>query len=98
MRTLLIMMTAALLTGCAAGERSRLCETYAPDAEERATWDRLLEQGVEKIVFVKRYTYNANHYYTESLNSRWMPGGNLCILSLKNGEVEELVPSLEGGV
>ncbi len=34
----------------------------------------------DKIVFVKRYTYSANHYYTEYLNSRWMPGGGLCVL------------------
>ncbi|MDR1221602.1 MAG: hypothetical protein LBL07_01810 [Tannerella sp.] len=98
MKTLLIIMAAALLAGCAAGSHSRLSETYTPDAEEQATWSKLLEQGVEKIVFVKRFTYNANHYYTEYLNSKWMPGGNLCILSLKTGEVEELVPELTGGV
>ncbi|MDR0567085.1 MAG: hypothetical protein LBG47_08650 [Prevotellaceae bacterium] len=95
---LTIMAAAALLAGCAAGSHSRLSETYAPGAEERATWDTLLAQGVEKIAFVKRYTYNANHYYTEYLNSRWMPGGNLCLLSLKTGEVEELAPSLSGSV
>lgn len=71
---------------------------YAPSAEEKATWDQLIAKGVEKIVFVKRFTYNSNHYYTEYLNSRWMPGGNLCVLSLKTGEITELAPSLSGGV
>ena len=52
----------------------------------------------DKIVFVKRYTYNSNHYYTEFINSKWMPGGNLCILDLKTGQVKELVPELKGGV
>ena len=52
----------------------------------------------DKLVFVKRHTYSANHYYTEFINSRWTPGGNLCTLDLKTGEVTELCPSLKGGV
>ena len=52
----------------------------------------------DELLFVRRYTYNANHYYTEYINSAWMPGGNLCILNLANGSVRELVPELEGGV
>jgi hypothetical protein len=52
----------------------------------------------EKILFVRRHTLNANHYYTEHINSRWMPGGNLCTLDVKSGAVEALVPELEGGV
>ncbi len=73
-------------------------EKYIPNKEEKAVWDKLLAQGIEKIVFVKRFTYNANHYYTEYLNSSWNPGGNLYVLSLRTGETEELVPSLAGGV
>jgi hypothetical protein len=52
----------------------------------------------DKIVFIKRLTYSANHYYTEFINARWTPGGGLCVLSLKDGSVRELAPSLEGGV
>ncbi len=52
----------------------------------------------DEIVFVRRPTYNSNHYYTEFINSTWKPGGNLCVLSLKDGAVRELVPELEGGV
>jgi hypothetical protein len=51
-----------------------------------------------KIVFIRRYTYSSNHYYTEYINARWTPGGGLCVLSLKDGSVRELAPSLEGGV
>ncbi|MCX6901094.1 MAG: hypothetical protein NT105_20665 [Verrucomicrobia bacterium] len=54
--------------------------------------------GCDKILFVKRFTYNSNHYYTEFINSTWQPGGNLCILDLKTGRVRELVPQLKGGV
>ena len=49
-------------------------------------------------MFVRRHTYSANHYYTEFINSRWTPGGNLCVLDLRDGSVHELVPELTGGV
>ena len=52
----------------------------------------------DELVFVRRPTYNSNHYYTEFINSTWKPGGNLCVLSLKDGSVRELAPQLEGGV
>jgi hypothetical protein len=58
----------------------------------------LLDAGVERIVFIKRLTYSANHYYTEYINSRWTPGGNLCTLEIRTGKVVELVPELTGGV
>ena len=45
--------------------------------------------GVDKLVFVKRLTYNSNHYYTEYINSPWTPGGNLCVLDLKDGSVRD---------
>ena len=54
--------------------------------------------GFDKLLFVKRNTYTANHYYTEYLNSKWLPGGNVCVLDLASGKVTELVPELKGGV
>ena len=54
--------------------------------------------GVDKLLFVKRKTLTADHYYTEFINSAWMPGGNLCLLDLKTGNVTDLVPELSGGV
>jgi len=53
---------------------------------------------VARVLFVKRMTYSANHYYTEHINSRWLPGGNLCVLDVADGTVRELVPELSGGV
>ena len=47
----------------------------------------------DRIVFVKRNTYNSNHYYTEYINSTWKPGGTLCTFNLKDGAVTELLPS-----
>ena len=54
--------------------------------------------GADELLFVKRFTYDSNHYYTEFINSTWQPGGNLCVLDLKTGAVRELVPQLQGGV
>lgn len=54
--------------------------------------------GFDKLLFVKRFTYDSNHYYTEFINSSWRPGGNLCILDLKSGVVKDLTPHLTGGV
>jgi len=58
----------------------------------------LLDQGVETLVFIRRFTLNANHVYTEYLNSRWTPGGGLCVLDLKTGAVCDLVPQFTVGV
>ncbi len=53
-------------------------------------------RGAE-IVFVKRHTYNSKHYYDDFQHiSAW--GGNLCVLTLANGQVREIVPQLAGGV
>ena len=52
----------------------------------------------DELVFVKRYTYSANHYYTEYINSQWTPGGDLCVLNLRTGKVRQLAPELKGGV
>jgi hypothetical protein len=54
--------------------------------------------GFEQVLFVKRQTYNSNHYYTEYINSAWKPGGNLCVLNLKDGSVRDVVADLKDGV
>jgi hypothetical protein len=46
----------SLMTGSVSDTAKRTTEHYVPDAEEKAVWSRLLEQGVEKIAFVKRFT------------------------------------------
>lgn len=69
-------------------------DTLIPDVSRQ----RLLSRGIERIAFVKRNTYNSNHYYTEYINSAFMPGGNLCVLDLKDGSVREIVPELKNGV
>ena len=78
-----------------------------PSAESIAklralTNDALVTRGTaldfDKILFVKRHKYDSNHYYTDYINSNFMPGGNLCVLDIPAGEVTEIVTGLEGGV
>ncbi len=77
----------------------------APDAAALAAWSEafaafqpevtrrwLLARGIGRLAFIKRNTYTANHYYTEYVNSAWLPGGNLCVLDLKDGSVKDLLP------
>jgi len=52
----------------------------------------------DKLLFVKRYSYQSSHYYTDFIDGTENPGGNLCILSLKDGKVTELLPSMAGGI
>ena len=54
--------------------------------------------GFDRVVFIKRFTYTANHYYSEYKNGAWLPGGNICVLSLEDGSVREIVTGLKGGV
>ena len=58
----------------------------------------LLDRGIEKLVFVRRFTLTSNHVYTEHVNSRWTPGGGLCALDLRTGVATELLPEMSGGV
>ena len=71
-------------------------------AEMPAMRHRMLVQrnpllhGAE-LMFVRRYTYNSKHYYDDFQHIfHW--GGNLCVLSLADGKVRELVPQLSEGV
>jgi len=68
------------------------------ESPDPAAVAELRAAGVEQLVFVKRLTYSANHYYTEFINSTWTPGGNLCVLDLKSGKVRDLLPQMTNGV
>ena len=51
-----------------------------------------------KLLFIRRQTYQATHYYTDYIDGCKHFGGNLCVLNLADGKVTELVPSLESGI
>lgn len=67
-------------------------------AELACAGEPVLPESCSKILFVKRLTFDVNHYYTEYINSTWQPDGNICLLDVKTGEVSELAPELKRGV
>jgi hypothetical protein len=52
----------------------------------------------DKLVFIKRKTFQSNHYYTDYINGSRYFGGALCLLDLQTGKVTELAPSLKDGI
>lgn len=52
----------------------------------------------DKIIFVKRYTYQSSHYYTDFIDGCEKFGGSICVLDLDTGKVKDIVPSLKDGV
>ena len=51
---------------------------------------QLLDSGIDEVLFLRRYTYNSNHVYTDHVNCDWLPGAGFSILDLKTGEVRDL--------
>jgi len=66
-------------------------------AATRAKLRRLLP-GVEEILFVRRYTLQSSHYYTDFIDGCRRFGGNLCVLSLADGTIREIAPQLSHGI
>ncbi len=54
--------------------------------------------GSDSIVFLKRFPFQSNHYYTDYVNGSHFYGGNIYSLNLKTGQERELVPELTGGI
>jgi hypothetical protein len=52
----------------------------------------------DRLIFVKRYTFNSSHFYTDFIDGCGRFGGNICILSLKDGTVTEFVPEMAKGI
>jgi len=76
-----------------------------PQADERfkrLQYDALVRDNplfdFDKLLFVKRYTYQSSHYYTDFIDGCRHFGGDLCILSLDDGKVTDLVPDFKDGI
>lgn len=54
--------------------------------------------GCDKIVFIKRNTYDSNHYYTEFINASWRPGRWHIRARHKIGAAVPVFKGLENGV
>jgi hypothetical protein len=57
-----------------------------------------LMPDVSEIVFVRRATFQSSHYYTDFIDGSRVFGSELCVLSLADGSVRSLVPSLKDGI
>jgi hypothetical protein len=70
------------------------------DTDTAANREQLCQllPGVEYLLFVRRYTFQSSHYYTDFIDGCERFGGNLCLLSLADGNVKELVPELSHGI
>ena len=55
-------------------------------------------QEAKHLLFSKGITCTSDHYYTEYVNSKWLPGGKLCVRDLEAGKSVDLVPELKNGV
>jgi hypothetical protein len=54
--------------------------------------------GTDSIIYVERFPFKSNHYYTDYVNGSHLYGGNLYSLNLITGEKKELVPKLQDGI
>ena len=90
----LLFFSVLLSTPIEANENEKPSEQQR--AATRAKIARML--GTDQILFLKRHTYNSNHYYTEYINSSAPSGGQLCLLSLEDGSVRDLAPELSKGI
>ena len=54
--------------------------------------------NAESLIFLKRFAFQSNHYYTDYVNGCKYYGGNLFTLNLKTGETKELIPELQNGI
>lgn len=52
----------------------------------------------KRLLFVKRPTYDSDHYYDEFIQGIKRFGGALSVLSLESGEVRDLAPQLGDGL
>ncbi|MCP4642556.1 MAG: hypothetical protein GY851_19080 [bacterium] len=72
------------------------------DALGRIERDALLAHNplmaFDRLIFVRRPTYQSTHYYTDYIDGCVHYGGNVCVLSLEDGTVTDLVPELDGGI
>jgi hypothetical protein len=84
-------------------ERKRLAELKEWGDYEKitaATRQKLQKilPDTEAILFIRRQTFQSSHYYTDFIDGSVLFGSELCLLSLKDGSVKSIVPSLKDGI
>ena len=89
-----LVLLAAVVSACPAAAGA--AEAAAKPCDPRVLANPLV--NFDKILFAKRYKFQSNHYYTDYLNGCAKFGGSLCILSLKDGRVTDVVGSMNKGI
>jgi len=51
-----------------------------------------------KLLFIRRYTYDSQHFYDDYYHGLHKYGGCICTLSIDDGRAQEVLPDLSGGV
>lgn len=89
-----VLMGAIFAFAVAVGD----AQTQADSVISPSVQKQLAEFGADKLLFVKRYTFQSSHFYTDFIDGCKKFGGNICILDVKDGKVTELVPSMKKGI
>ncbi|MHC4638350.1 MAG: HzsA-related protein [Planctomycetota bacterium] len=88
MKRLILIIFVMFFSICAFAEEN--------EVEQFQTYPALA--GIDKLLFIKRYTYQSSHYYTDHIDGCEFYGGNICILDMKTGQVNEVIPSMKHGI
>jgi hypothetical protein len=51
-----------------------------------------------EVLFIRRYTYDSQHFYDDYYHGVRKYGGGICRLSINDGKTSEVLPELSGGV
>lgn len=65
----------------------------APEIFRPDTARKIMENyGIERILFIRRATFQSSHYYTDFIDGSRFFGTDLCVLELRTGRVTSLLP------
>ena len=79
-------------------QRKKMREEDIPKmAATREELQQLLPDA-SAVLFIKRATFQSSHYYTDFIDGCVYFGSELCLLSLKDGTIQNLVPELASGI
>ncbi|MHC4133325.1 MAG: hypothetical protein ACYSR3_15280, partial [Planctomycetota bacterium] len=67
---------------CAFAAQSEKTESVKAAVSTSDAREFLINSDIDKLVFVKRYTFQSSHFYTDFIDGCVNFGGDLCILDL----------------
>ncbi|MDR2762954.1 MAG: hypothetical protein LBB88_10155, partial [Planctomycetaceae bacterium] len=84
-------------------EQKRLAELKEKELNEKITAKareklQKIVPDAESILFIRRPTFQSSHYYTDFIDGSVFFGSELCLLSIKDGSIKSLAPTLKDGI